>query len=592
MPIVQITSDTLIPIDRPFRISAGPGAGKTHWLVLHIQQVLQHSLRLGCNRKIACITYTNIAVDTILRRLNFIADRVEVSTIHSFIYNNVIKPYVSFLAGEYELNVAKLDGHDDHYVSRKRVTDWINNHPNHSKFSHPYTANQITRIEHNLEAVSRWLSSLHYVFNSGCLELAADNSEAFYLEEGQRRHIGRAKCLDRLVPGLLEYKKIFWRKGIIHHDDVLFFGYTLLRRYPFILSVLQAKFPYFFVDEFQDTSPIQAEILRLIGARETIVGIIGDKAQSIYSFQGAAPEHFSAFTLPNLLDYVIADNRRSTNPIVGLLNHVRTDIRQNAIRNAAGCNPTLFVGPMRSALAEAVRISGTGAVTTLSWDNITANALKRHLNTTLPIHDLLGEIFEKDGNSIRRRVVVSCINAVELARQKRFKEAIKEMDHNFSTIANRDKRKKMAFDKLRFLLSKYNDYKSRPLYDFHQLIRGNLRGDIANLSKGTAMTFYTNCSYEQLAVCVNIADDNSANRTIHKAKGDEFDNVLVVLKTENHLNFVLAPNLSAEQHRIFYVAISRGRERLFISVPDLSAAKETQLNGLFNIRRIGAEVSS
>ncbi|MFW1969515.1 UvrD-helicase domain-containing protein [Acinetobacter guillouiae] len=70
MSIIQIDSNTkLQDTEHHFKVSAGPGAGKTHWLVEHIRNVLHHSIRLGKIRKIACITYTNIAVETILTRL-------------------------------------------------------------------------------------------------------------------------------------------------------------------------------------------------------------------------------------------------------------------------------------------------------------------------------------------------------------------------------------------------------------------------------------------------------------------------------------------------------------------------------------------
>lgn len=143
MPVETIVSDTLIDREIPFRISAGPGAGKTHWLITHIQHVLQNSPRLGCNKKIACITYTNVAVETILKRLGFIADRVEVSTIHSFLYKNIVKPYLSFIANEFEFDVVKMDGHDDHYLSRKKIKEWVTTHPNLTSLSHPYTVNQL-----------------------------------------------------------------------------------------------------------------------------------------------------------------------------------------------------------------------------------------------------------------------------------------------------------------------------------------------------------------------------------------------------------------------------------------------------------------
>lgn len=582
MPVTQIASQDRIPIEQHYRISAGPGAGKTYWLVTHIRNVLQNSQRLGCYKKIACITYTNVAVDTIIKRLNFIADRVEVSTIHSFIYNNILKPYISFIATEYEFNVKKMDGHDDHFISRSKISDWIRTHPNSTNFSHPYSVNQLTRIDHNLEAIGKWLSSINYQIDSGEAKIIADNSKAYYMENGSRRNLGKAACLDKLSPGLIDYKKVFWRKGILHHEDVLFFGYLLLKKFPFITTVLQAKFPYFFIDEFQDTSPIQAEILKIIGQKETIVGIIGDKAQSIYSFQGASPIHFEQFSLSGIDDYQIADNRRSTNRILDVLNHVRKDIRQNPIRNVPGIPPIVLVGDINWALAEAISKVNGESLTTLSRDNITSNALKRQLNSSIPSQDLIIEFSTKDSNTDRRRIIISCINAVELGKQRRFKEAIKEMEKNFYAVQDKNERKKIAFGKLAFLLSKYDEYKSSKLIGFYTLIKTNLRADITKLVRGGILDFYDNYTYEQLAVSVKISEDNSPNRTIHKAKGDEFDNVLVILKDKSDLNFLLNPNLSSEEHRIFYVAVSRSKERLFISIPELDAATEIKLRSLFD----------
>lgn len=60
-------------------------------------------------------------------------------------------------------------------------------------------------------------------------------------------------------------------------------------------------------------------------------------------------------------------------------------------------------------------------------------------------------------------------------------------------------------------------------------------------------------------------------KTIHKAKGDEFDNVMVCLDAEKALDFFLQPNLlNNESHRVYYVASSRAKERLFFSIPLLS----------------------
>lgn len=585
MSVTTLNSNDLIPIEQHFRISAGPGAGKTHWLVRHIENVLQNSQRLGCYKKVACVTYTNVAVDTIVKRLNFIADRVEVSTIHGFIYANIIKPYMIFIGDDYDFDVSRMDGHDDHFISRKKIVEWITKHPNRSSFAAPYNMAQLTKLPDNITGIGNWLSTLTYKFNENNLQLVADNRKASYINSsGVSKNLGVATCLNKLEPGFEEYKKMFWKKGILHHDDVLFFGFKLLEKYPFIVKVLRTKFPYFFIDEFQDTSPIQAAILKIIGQSETIVGIIGDKAQSIYGFQGADPTYFTGFSLPGIRDYLIPDNRRSTTAIINVLNHVRTDIVQKPIRAVTGEKVVLYVGDMNAAL-NAARLQATNGLTVLSRDNITANALKRKMNSSLPSTDLIAILIEKD-DRVRRRIVISVLSALELIQQSRFKEAVKEMERNFKSISNKVQRKKIALSKICFLSSLYKDYKSEPLFKFYDLIRDHLRPDIVKLTRGVARDFYDNNTYEQVAVCVKLTDDNSPSRTIHKSKGDEFDDVLLVLKKDADLKFILQPLLAGEEQRIFYVAVSRAKEKLFLSVSALSVTEEERIKLIIDVIRL------
>ena len=76
------------------------------------------------------------------------------------------------------------------------------------------------------------------------------------------------------------------------------------------------------------------------------------------------------------------------------------------------------------------------------------------------------------------------------------------------------------------------------------------------------------------------------HRTIYKAKGAEFDNVMLILKAENDLEFIKSPDISKEEHRINYVAVSRAKENLFINVPELSANNERLLGSKLSICRL------
>ena len=105
-------SKDFVEIDNHFKLIAGPGAGKTTFLINHINRILSLSEKLSKTRKVACITYTNTGVETIKGRLKETVDDVEVSTIHSFLYNHVVKPYL-WLLKDCPFPVEKLDGHDD-----------------------------------------------------------------------------------------------------------------------------------------------------------------------------------------------------------------------------------------------------------------------------------------------------------------------------------------------------------------------------------------------------------------------------------------------------------------------------------------------
>ncbi|GAL80278.1 ATP-dependent DNA helicase UvrD/PcrA [Algibacter lectus] len=198
MPITTINSDYKIAdIDNNFKVSAGPGAGKTYWLVNHIKNILHTSNKLSITRRVACITYTNTAVETIYKRLGTSSSQVEVSTIHSFLYKHIVKPYVSFVAEQYNLDISEIDGHDNIVLSNYSfLKEWKER-----------TGQQ--RINDD-NIVSEAFNKLRWKIDND--ELIARTPYPF--------KIGRYPIKN---DSYLEYKKMTWEKGIIHHDDVLFF---------------------------------------------------------------------------------------------------------------------------------------------------------------------------------------------------------------------------------------------------------------------------------------------------------------------------------------------------------------------------------
>jgi len=539
-------------------VSAGPGAGKTYWLVNHIKNVLHNSDKLFITRKIACITYTNIAVETILKRLGTSSEQVEVSTIHSFLYKNVVKPYASFVAEEFGLNVAKIDGHDNVVLSSYSfLNDW------------KARTNQ-QRIRED-KTVIKAFTNLKWKFENN--ELKAKTDYPF--------KVGNYAIKN---DSYLEYKKMMWGKGLLHHDDVLFFSFQIINKFPFVVNILNAKFPYIFIDEFQDSNPIQVEIFKKLGLGESKIGVIGDIAQSIYEFQGADYKQFQAFSFQDIREYILNENRRSSNEIIDALNSVRQDISQVKVRNISTEKPLIFIGDMTLALRTAKIKCNDESIYTLSRNNITSNAMKAEINGIGLNSRLLENLKETDSNTKRSNLIYACIKAIAYGREGKFNDAIKELEKLFNYKSDKIRGKRNALKYITLFLDKFAEYENTTLLDFAVFIRTNLVSDLPNFKAGAIKTFYDSHTFKQLLLCVSIPEDMSSHKTIHKAKGDEFDNVLLVLREEKDINFLIEQNLlSNEEHRINYVAISRARNRLFISVPALSATNQTSLNKNFDI---------
>ncbi|MEN8380672.1 ATP-dependent helicase [Acinetobacter radioresistens] len=561
MPIIQIDSDTKFQdIEHHFKVSAGPGAGKTHWLIEHIRNVLHRSNRLGKIRKIACITYTNIAVQTILARLGTSATQVDVSTIHSFLYRHIVKPYAFLIADEYELNYSKLDGHEELNHSHSKFTNW-------AKLT---SQNFLLR---NKDNVIKALDAVQWQLK--------DNGEILLGLPSSKIYLGRDARIKNNT--YIDYRKQHWLSGRIHHDDVLFFSYQLINRFPFILEVIRAKFPYFFIDEFQDCNPIQLAIIKKIGISDAIIGVIGDAAQSIYKFQGADVSQFTSFDLDGMYHYKILKNNRSTIKIVKILNLLRSELMQEPTRETDGEMPWLIVGTTKQVINKVREICGYETFHTLSRENTIAKSLHKDLDNTFNIDNLFESILAIDGDRDRKQAVCSSVKAIELAKEKKFKEAFKELEIIFPKTKYSISK---TIEYLMALIRDYDSYKNKNLINFIEVIQKLLDFPLTKVSRGRVKEFYETTSYIQLSVCINIPDDTSLNKTIHKSKGDEFDNVLLVLESHKELSFILSPRLADnEEHRIRYVAVSRAKERLFISVPSLEAKDETKFSEHFELVR-------
>ena len=124
------------------------------------------------------------------------------------------------------------------------------------------------------------------------------------------------------------YSKRCFKNGAMDFDDLLLKFYELLRTVPECLSRYQHKFKYILIDEYQDTNPAQYEIIKLLGAMHENVCVVGDDAQSIYSFRGATIQNILQFQkdYDQVKVVKLEQNYRSARNILDVANEV---IRQN-----------------------------------------------------------------------------------------------------------------------------------------------------------------------------------------------------------------------------------------------------------------------
>lgn len=120
------------------------------------------------------------------------------------------------------------------------------------------------------------------------------------------------------------YVKRCFKNGAMDFDDLLLKFYELLKNVPEALSKYQHKFKYILIDEYQDTNPAQYEIIKLLGAMHENVCVVGDDAQSIYSFRGATIENILQFQkdYDNVKVVKLEQNYRSTKNIINVANEI------------------------------------------------------------------------------------------------------------------------------------------------------------------------------------------------------------------------------------------------------------------------------
>ncbi len=269
-------------------LTACPGSGKTRVIISKLSRVIDQIRETP--RTVACITYTNAAVQEIESRLRHHLQPgddayYDICTIHSFCLNHIFRPFCHLIKG---------------YKNGFKVLT-----PDSAEFERHITAICAQHRRYNL--------TFRDFEDFAQLRMDVDgNPVGIGIERGA------------LTPEVaIAYWKRIREAGFVDFANIIYYSLLLLQKRPEILSYVSAKFAWILVDEFQDTTDLQVEILALIaGKKRTRFLLVGDPCQSIFHFAGARPDLADQFAerIAARTDKQLSGNFRSSTPIIAHAN--------------------------------------------------------------------------------------------------------------------------------------------------------------------------------------------------------------------------------------------------------------------------------
>ncbi len=278
-------------------IIAGAGSGKTKVLTTRITHLMSEHKVDSFN--ILALTFTNKAAAEMKERIertlgNSEARNLYVGTFHS-VFARILRTEANKIG--YPNNFTIYDTDDAKSVV-KTVVNELNLDDKQYKPNVVY--NRISAAKNALVGPAEYA-----------------NDWALQQEDNRANRSAIAQIYDA-------YAKRCFKNGAMDFDDLLFKMYILLKNNPDALSKYQRKFRYILIDEYQDTNPAQYEIIKLLGAMHENVCVVGDDAQSIYSFRGATIENILQFQkdYDDVKVVKLEQNYRSTKNILHVANEI------------------------------------------------------------------------------------------------------------------------------------------------------------------------------------------------------------------------------------------------------------------------------
>ncbi|UWD34107.1 ATP-dependent helicase [Mesomycoplasma molare] len=271
------------------RIIAGAGSGKTSVLTKKIAYLIENNL--ANPEKILAVTFTNKATNEMKERIfNLVewkSEKTMISTFHS-LCNFFLRREIKNIKG-YHSNFDILDSGD-----QKNILENI------------YRTLKITNRDVSystaLEQISKWKNLEMLPSDIDRDKLETDDEILLEIYELYYQELSNLKALD--------------------FDDLMIFTLKILKENIEIRKKWSDKFSHILVDEFQDTSDLQFDIIKYLLSEKTILTVVGDPDQTIYTWRGAKVDLILNFdkTLNGVQTITLDQNYRSTNLILNAAN--------------------------------------------------------------------------------------------------------------------------------------------------------------------------------------------------------------------------------------------------------------------------------
>ena len=282
--------------DGPSLIIAGAGSGKTRVLTYKIAYLLKNGIS---PYNILALTFTNKAAREMKSRIATITEedtarRLWMGTFHS-VFSRILRREADKIG--YSSNYTIYDAQD----SKNLIKTIIKEKNLDDKVYKPGTIqSRISNAKNALVTPDRYVSDRELIaYDDQCKK-----------------------------PRIHEIYSAYWERcrtsDAMDFDDLLLYTFLLFRENPEVRQRYQQQFRFILVDEYQDTNPVQHEIVRLLAEDHHRVCVVGDDAQSIYSFRGANIGNILNFrkTYPESKLFKLERNYRSTQTIVNAANSV------------------------------------------------------------------------------------------------------------------------------------------------------------------------------------------------------------------------------------------------------------------------------